>query len=34
MGKLSSTDLNLTVNNYELDKNYLAVKNMWLGFED
>ena len=34
MGKLSSRDLNLDVNFYDLDKNYLAVKNMWLGFED
>ena len=34
MGKLSISDLNLNVNVYDLDKNYLAVKNMWLGFED
>ena len=34
MGKLSSTDLNLDVTSYDLDKNYSAVKNMWLGFED
>ena len=34
MGKLSSSDLNLDVSTYDLDKNYLAVKNMWLGFED
>ena len=34
MGKLSSIDLNLDVDAYDLDKNYLAVKNMWLGFED
>ena len=34
MGKLSPSDLNLDVNVYSLDKNYLAVKNMWLGFED
>ena len=34
MGKLSSSDLNLDVGFYDLDKNYLAVKNMWLGFED
>ena len=34
MGKLSSSDLNLNVKTYDLDKNYLAVKNMWLGFED
>ena len=34
MGKLSSTDLNLAVDNYEIDKNYSAIKNMWLGFED
>ena len=34
MGKLSSTDLNLAVSDYELDKNYEAIKNMWLGFED
>jgi len=34
MGKLSSSDLNLDVDIYSLDKNYLAVKNMWLGFED
>ena len=34
MGKLSSSDLNLDVDVYNLDKNYLAVKNMWLGFED
>ena len=34
MGKLSISDLNLDVNAYDLDKNYLAVKNMWLGFED
>ena len=34
MGKLSSSDLNLDVDVYDLDKNYLAVKNMWLGFED
>ena len=34
MGKLSSIDLNLDVGVYDLDKNYLAVKNMWLGFED
>ena len=34
MGKLSSSDLNLDVDVYSLDKNYLAVKNMWLGFED
>ncbi len=34
IGKLSSTDLNLDVDVYDLDKNYLAVKNMWLGFED
>ena len=34
MGKLSSSDLNLAVDVYNLDKNYLAVKNKWLGFED
>ena len=34
MGKLSSIDLSLDVDAYDLDKNYLAVKNMWLGFED
>ena len=34
MGKLSSSYLNLDVDVYDLDKNYLAVKNMWLGFED
>ena len=34
MGKLSSSDLNLDVDAYDLDENYLAVKNMWLGFED
>ena len=34
MGKLSASDLNLDVEVYNLDKNYLAVKNMWLGFED
>ena len=34
MGKLSSSDLNLDVDVYSLDANYLAVKNMWLGFED
>ena len=34
MGKLSPSDLNLDVDVYSLDKNYLAVKNMWLGFED
>ena len=34
MGKLSSSDLNLDVDVYDLDKNYLAVKNKWLGFED
>ncbi len=34
MGKLSSSDLNLDVDIYDLDKNYLAVKNLWLGFED
>ena len=34
MGKLSISDLNLDVSVYDLDKNYLAVKNMWLGFED
>ena len=34
MGKLSSSDLNLDVVSYDLDKNYIAVKNMWLGFED
>ena len=33
-GKLSASDLNLDVEVYNLDKNYLAVKNMWLGFED
>ena len=34
MGKLSSSELNLDVGVYDLDKNYDAVKNMWLGFED
>ena len=34
MGRLSPSDLNLDVNVYSLDKSYLAVKNMWLGFED
>ena len=34
MGKLSPSDLNLNVSAYSLDKNYLAVKNLWLGFED
>ena len=34
MGKLSATNLNLEVSSYDLEKNYLAVKNMWLGFED
>ena len=34
MGKLSATNLNLEVRSYDLEKNYLAVKNMWLGFED
>ncbi len=34
MGKLSATNLNLEVDSYDLEKNYLAVKNMWLGFED
>ena len=34
MGKLSSINLNLEVATYDYEKNYLAVKNMWLGFED
>lgn len=34
MGKLSSADLNLAVDDYELEKNYEAIKNLWLGFED
>ena len=34
MGKMSSSALNLDVDVYDLEKNYLAVKNMWLGFED
>ena len=34
MGKLSSSELNLDVGVYDIDKNYDAVKNMWLGFED
>ena len=34
MGKLSPGELNLDVNVYSLDRSYLAVKNMWLGFED
>ena len=34
MGKLSSSDLNLDVSSYDPEKNYLAVKNLWLGFED
>ena len=31
-GSLHRNKYNLTV--YDLDKNYDAVKNMWLGFED
>ncbi len=34
MGQLSPIELNLDVDVYDLDKSYLAVKNMWLGFED
>ena len=34
MGELSSADLNLDVNSYDAEKNYLAVKKLWLGFED
>ena len=34
MGQLSPIELNLDVDIYDLDKNYLTVKNMWLGFED
>ena len=34
IGKLSSINLNLEVSSYDYEKNYLAVKNMWLGFED
>ena len=34
LGKLSSSELSLDVSVYDLDKNYEAVKNIWLGFED
>ena len=34
MGKLSSANLNLDITSYDQEKNYLAVKNRWLGFED
>ena len=34
MGKLSSTNLNIEVSSHDHEKNYVAVKNMWLGFED
>jgi outer membrane protein len=34
MGQLSPIELNLDVDVYDLDKSYLAVKNIWLGFED
>ena len=34
IGQLSPIELNLDVDIYDLDKNYIAVKNMWLGFED
>ena len=34
IGKLSYSNLNLEVNSYNYEKNYLAVKNKWLGFED
>ena len=34
LGKLSPSELSLDVSVYDLDKNYEAVKNIWLGFED
>ena len=34
MGKLSSANLNIEVSSHDHEKNYVAVKNMWLGFED
>ena len=33
MGKLSSTNLNIEVSSYDHEKNYVAVKNMWLGLK-
>ena len=34
MGKLSAYELNLDVNIYDYEKNYIAVKKVWLGFEE
>ena len=32
MGKLSANELNLDVNIYDYEKNYIEVKKVWLGF--
>ena len=34
MGKLSAYELNLDVNIYDYEKNYIAVKKVWLGFKE
>ncbi|MAH89271.1 MAG: hypothetical protein CMJ06_04435 [Pelagibacterales bacterium] len=34
MGKLSATEMELDVNIYDYEKNYTAVKKVWLGFEE
>tara|TARA_A100001011_G_C14259079_1_gene821504 strand:- start:30 stop:1400 length:1371 start_codon:yes stop_codon:yes gene_type:complete len=33
IGKLNAKSLDLSVENYDTTRNYMAVKNMWLGFE-